>query len=103
MTTNSWKSKLTSRKFLVTIGTALTGLLSVFFDWDVDPNIIIGVCGVIATWVFTEGKLDGTAMAVDGQQKEQIISALQGKLSEYAGEINRLNEEKPAGQKPRPR
>lgn len=88
----TWKDKLTSRKFLVTIGTAIAGLLSVFFDWDVDPNVIIGVCGVIATWVFTEGKLDGTAMAVNSNQKDQIIQALQGKLSEFATEIETLRQ-----------
>jgi len=87
----TWKKKLTSRKFLAAVGTFVTAVLSVLFDVDIPVEVAIGVSGVIATWIFSEAKLDGTAMAIDGNQKDQIIQALQGKLQEYAQEIQRLN------------
>lgn len=89
----TWKKRLTSRKFLLTLATAISGFAAALFDFDVDPQLVYGVAAVVATWVFSEARIDGTALALDGQRKDQIIQALQGKLQEFAQEIDTLRAE----------
>ncbi len=73
----NWKEKLSSRKFWVSVLTAVGGLAIAFFD--LDPGIVDNIAGyaigliMAVVYVITEGRIDAAAVSQAAIDVEGII------------------------------
>lgn len=70
------ESKLKSRKFWMVVATFVAGIVAVFTETEVDPEIIFGYMGVLAAWLGIQGWAD-KAQAASGITMERRLYAAQ--------------------------
>lgn len=78
--------RLTSRKFLLAVFTVLVDLIFVFTGIEVDPEMLISLHSIVATWIAGETVLDKRNIDADTrwlkamfmQQSQALAKELQG-------------------------
>ena len=72
-------NKFTSRKFLLVIGSAITGILLMFGVADAQAEIISGAILTVipvVTYIIIEGKIDAERIRMLLKSAEQIVDAV---------------------------
>ena len=93
-------TKFKSRKFWITIGTAVSLVVAQIFEIEVDPAAIAGLAAIIGTYVFSQGLVDkqvvSTQVAVAGDigraQLEQYARSLEGQLKVVSEDLETIVE-----------
>ena len=81
----TWKQKLTSRKFILAVATALVNLYFIVTGKDVDPELVISFTAIIAAWITGETVLDRKAIEFSGVFAQKLAMA---QLMELASQID---------------
>ena len=69
------KQKLTSRKFLLAVATALVNLYFIVTGKDVDPSFVISFTAIVAAWITGETVLDHKAIEFNGLFAQRLAMA----------------------------
>ena len=93
--------KLKSRKLWVTVGTLVSVFVAQAFDVEIDPAAIVGLAGVIITYIFGQSWVDknATTAAVTGEldlARAQLLAyarQLEAQLAELDSNVTPLGVE----------
>ena len=76
----TWKQKLTSRKFLLAIATIAINLFFIATGKEVEPELVISLTTIAAAWVTGETVLDRKALEINADFGKRVAAAEMAEL-----------------------
>jgi hypothetical protein len=88
----TWKQKLTSRKFLMAVATILVNLFFIVTGKEVDPEFVISLTTIAAAWITGETVLDRKALEINGDFGKRVAAAEMAELWRLINESTQAEE-----------
>jgi hypothetical protein len=97
------ESKLRSRKFWMVVATFVAGVIAVFTETDIDPQIVYGYIAALAAWLGIQGWTDKAEAASGISLERRLFAAqMQAMAAQLQGEAEAAAEANPVEEYPVP-
>ena len=71
----TWKQKLTSRKFLMAVSAVSINLIIIITGKEVDTEVVISLTSIVAAWIAGETVLDRKVIELNGAFASRLAAA----------------------------